>query len=99
MKTMQKQLQTNRLAGTAYGGEWFEAIFVALDELHDDVCAGRLNTLSGMALEEMVGWLDDIVYTAQETIVEIKAITPARIGTLAGRPGPRSGGDHDAQTS
>lgn len=55
---------------TLYSEVWFETVFQALDRLHDDVCAGRL---SGMQTVDVVGWLEDIIYTAEQTIDELRA--------------------------
>lgn len=57
---------------------WFEAIYAAMDRLHDavseeSVFPGRLNLVSPVIPAEMVGWLEDIIYTAQETIDEIRS--------------------------
>jgi hypothetical protein len=52
---------------------WFERVFQALDHLHDVVSTGRPDSVSTLAPAEMVGWLEDIIYTAQETVSEIRA--------------------------
>jgi hypothetical protein len=59
-----------------YDEAWFETVFMALDRLHDALSAGCLGTVSCVAPEDMVGWLEDIIYTAQEAIVEIRAQSP-----------------------
>lgn len=64
-----------------YSVAWFEALFDAIDRLHDDVCAGMLNHPTILAPEAMAGWLQDIVYTAQETIAELRANAPAVDGS------------------
>jgi len=60
-----------------YDEAWFETVFMALDRLHDAVSAGCPGAVSRVAPEDMVGWLEDIIYTAQEAIVEIRAQAPA----------------------
>ncbi|HMM29040.1 MAG TPA: hypothetical protein PKD46_12225 [Aggregatilineaceae bacterium] len=67
-----------------YSVAWFEDLFDALDRLHDDVCglgSGALDDPSALDAEAMAGWLEDIVYTAQETIAELRAIAPAARGS------------------
>ncbi len=75
---------------TVYDAAWFEALFNALDLLHDRVCAesdlsrtgttaqdGPVNTpVLPLDAADMVGWLEDIIYTAQETISEIREKLP-----------------------
>ncbi len=48
------------------------ALFQALDELHSAASEDRLNTLTTASKVELVGWLHELVYTAQETIAEIE---------------------------
>ncbi|HVO71322.1 MAG TPA: hypothetical protein VMT24_14830 [Aggregatilineaceae bacterium] len=60
----------------AYDEAWFETMFMALDRLHDALSASCLGTVSCVAPDGMVGWLEDIIYTAQEAIVEIRAQSP-----------------------
>ncbi|MBN1678842.1 MAG: hypothetical protein JW966_01030 [Anaerolineae bacterium] len=55
---------------------WFETVFAALDQLHNDVCTEPLNTVSTLAPADMIGWLEDIIYTAQETVNEIRVNYP-----------------------
>jgi hypothetical protein len=61
------------LAHADYDEVWFEKLFQAVDHLHDAASTGRLETASPVDPAEMVGWLQDIIYTAQETIFEIRA--------------------------
>jgi hypothetical protein len=63
-------------ADKCYDDEWFEAVFIALDHLHDAVSVGQPDSISPVIPADMVGWLQDIVYTAQEAIAEIQAKTP-----------------------
>jgi hypothetical protein len=48
------------------------ALFQALDELHSAASEDRLNTLTTVSKVELVGWLHELVYTAEETIAEIE---------------------------
>ena len=61
-----------QLVRSDYDTAWFEALFAALDQLHDAASAGQLGAASPLAVEDMVGWLGDIIYTAEQTIVEIR---------------------------
>lgn len=66
-----------------YDDEWFEAVFMALDHLHDAVSLNTPDTLTPSTPVDMVGWLQDIVYTAQEAIAEIQARIPETSGRKA----------------
>lgn len=48
------------------------AAFEALDDLHDAATEGNLQTITSLSRRDLVGWLTDLVYTAQETIAEIE---------------------------
>jgi hypothetical protein len=62
--------QTGR--APAFDVLWFEAVFAAFDRLHDALSAGCETAVLPVAPDDMVGWLEDIIYTAQESIVEIR---------------------------
>jgi hypothetical protein len=47
-------------------------LFDALDELHSAAGDGNLHALTTLSKVEMVGWLRELVFTAQETIAEIE---------------------------
>jgi hypothetical protein len=57
------------------------ALYQALDELHSAASEERLNTVTTLNKIELLGWLHDFVYTAQETIAEIEG------GTCSEKPG------------
>ena len=61
-----------QLAQASYDEAWFETLFLALDKLHDAVSEQRTSEVSPVAPTDMVGWLEDIIYTAQEAIVELR---------------------------
>jgi len=50
----------------------FAEMFEMLDELHTAASEGELHTMTSLNRRELVGWLRDLVYTAQETIAEIE---------------------------
>ncbi|NLX11857.1 MAG: hypothetical protein GXY36_19595 [Chloroflexi bacterium] len=70
---MMELFQPYQQIQAGYDAQWFEALFEAVDRLHDAASHGRLTCASPLEPEDMVGWLQDIIYTAQETISEIQA--------------------------
>ena len=42
-----------------------------LDELHSAASDGQLQNVTPLSHEELVGWLQELIYTAEETIAEI----------------------------
>lgn len=48
------------------------SLFEALDELHTAASDGTLHTVTTVGRVELVGWLRELMYTAQETITEIE---------------------------
>jgi hypothetical protein len=55
-----------------YSEDGMYQLFVQLDKLHDCASEGRLAEVTDLTNEEMRGWLEDIVYTARETIREME---------------------------
>ncbi len=55
-----------------YSAEGLEDVFLRLDLLHDYVSAGRLNDVTTLSRSELRGWLEDIIYTARETLREME---------------------------
>ena len=49
-----------------------EAVFEVFDDLHDAASEGQLQELTPLDNRELLGWLKELVYTAQETISEIE---------------------------
>jgi hypothetical protein len=49
-----------------------EAVFEVFDDLHDAASEGQLQELTALDNRELVGWLRELVFTAQETISEIE---------------------------
>ena len=72
------------LSRAPYDAAWFEMVFLALDCLHDDVSAARPGSVSPLGPAEMVGWLEEIIYTAQEAITEIRAKCEYVTGAING---------------
>jgi hypothetical protein len=60
-----------QLIQALYTDARFEALWRALDRLHDAASEGRLDEITTLPTAEVVAWLREIAYTAQETIHEI----------------------------
>jgi len=71
----QKQFQP-LIHAEVYNEAWFEMVFQAMDRLHDMASNGCLDATLRTDPAEMVGWLEDIIYTAQETIFELRTQIP-----------------------
>lgn len=50
----------------------FEALLEIVDRMHDAAAVDGMASVSTMDKREMIGWLDDIIYTAAETIRELE---------------------------
>lgn len=59
-----------------YTDAFLADLFRALDELHTAASENQVGVLSPLSEGELVGWLQDLVYTAQETIDEIEQHKP-----------------------
>lgn len=46
-------------------------LFEALDELHTASAEGRLRSVTTLTNAELIAWLQEVMYVAQEAIVEI----------------------------
>ncbi|MCS6870535.1 MAG: hypothetical protein NZ571_03675 [Anaerolineae bacterium] len=62
-----------RVYQTLFTEDRFAALFRTVDRLHDIVCEGKLAQVTTLSAEEVIGWLQDIGYTIQETIRELQA--------------------------
>jgi gluconate kinase len=51
----------------------FEVLLQIMDQLHDAATVNNLAAITPLTTREMIGWLDDIIYTAEETIRELEA--------------------------
>jgi 4-alpha-glucanotransferase len=49
-----------------------ESVLQTLDRLHDAVVEDNLETTCTVDRDTLVGWLEDIIYTAQEAIGELQ---------------------------
>jgi hypothetical protein len=84
----QKQQTDIRILQALFTDIRFESIFNAIDRLHDAASSGKLAEVTNLSKDEVIGWLRDIAYTANETIRELEA--PAA---------PFSGWGEQAETS
>ncbi|MBK8022044.1 MAG: hypothetical protein IPK19_11610 [Chloroflexi bacterium] len=55
-----------------YNDARLSALFDALDELHSAASDGNLGAVTTLSNADMIAWLRDLMYTAQETIEEIE---------------------------
>ncbi|MBI3915000.1 MAG: hypothetical protein HY327_12545 [Chloroflexi bacterium] len=58
-----------------YSAVGFERVHAKLDALHDLASEGRLAEATSLRASDIIGWLEDIIFTAEETIREIDAHT------------------------
>ena len=65
--TLQPNLQL--LYNTARLGDLFQA----LDELHSAASDGNVRAVTPLSNAELTSWLYEIIYTAQETMIEIES--------------------------
>ena len=54
-----------------YSAEGMEDIFLRLDLLHDYASAGRLDDVTPLSRAELRAWLEELIYTARETLREM----------------------------
>ena len=56
-----------------YSAEGMEEIFQRLDLLHDYASAGQLDEVTQLNRGELRGWLEELIFTARETLREMGA--------------------------
>lgn len=54
-----------------YSAEGMEELFLRLDLLHDYASSGRLDDVTPLSRAELRGWLEELIFTARETLREI----------------------------
>ena len=54
-----------------YSAEGMEELFLRLDLLHDYASNGQLQDVTPLSRTELRGWLEDLIYTARETLREM----------------------------
>jgi hypothetical protein len=55
-----------------YSAEGMEELFVRLDLLHDYASSGRLDEATPLSRAELRGWLEEVIFTARETLREME---------------------------
>jgi gluconate kinase len=55
-----------------YNDARLAGLFQSLDELHTAASEGHLATTTPLNHAELVGWLQELIYVAEQTIVEIE---------------------------
>ena len=55
-----------------YSAEGMEELFLRLDLLHDYAAEGRLEDATALSRADLRGWLEDLIYTARETLREME---------------------------
>ena len=68
----QKQKTDIRILQALFTDIRFESIFNAVDRLHDAASSGKLGEVTNLSSDEVIGWLRDIAYSANETIRELE---------------------------
>lgn len=61
-----------RVFQTLFTDDRFHSLFRTVDRLHDIVMEGKLEQVTNLPREEVIGWLKDIAYTVSETIRELE---------------------------
>lgn len=56
-----------------YSAEGMEELFVRLDLLHDYASSNRLDEVTPLSRAELRGWLEELIFTARETIREMES--------------------------
>lgn len=67
----QKELTLKELR-QEYSAEGLEQLFLKLDRLHDYASQGQLSLISPLDSNELRGWLEELIFTARETIREME---------------------------
>ncbi|NJL92960.1 MAG: hypothetical protein HC915_04180 [Anaerolineae bacterium] len=52
-----------------------DALLQMIDRLHDAAVVGAVNNVATLDTRDLIGWLDDIIFTAEETIRELQEHT------------------------
>jgi hypothetical protein len=68
----QKQQTDIRILQALFTDIRFESIFNAMDRLHDAAACGKLAEITNLSQDEVIAWLKEIAFTAQETIRELE---------------------------
>jgi hypothetical protein len=71
-----------------YESHFLADVFEQLDQLHTVVSEGQLHTLTTLDKQDVVGWLQELIFTAEETVKEMEncSAEPKPIIQLLDRP-------------
>lgn len=69
---MSQNLVPLKLLLSKVGDIQLESMLQTLDRLHEAVVADELDEVSSLDAPALIGWLEDIIFTAQETIGELQ---------------------------
>lgn len=69
--------QTEQNLAVLYNDNLLADLMDALDRLHTAASEGQLQAATSLSRRELAAWLNEVVYTAQETLRELGG-TPAR---------------------
>lgn len=61
-----------------------EVILQMIDALHDAAVVGDVKSVSPLDARTIIGWLDDIIFTAEETIRELQEARQETVPTPGG---------------
>ncbi len=67
-----------------YAAARLDELLATLDELHTAASDNSLETLSPRGKAELIGWLQDVAYTATETIAELQKTEPHQLRLVQG---------------
>ena len=70
-------LQNQHNLQVLYTDTYLADLFQTLDQLHTAVSEDQIKSVTPLNEQELIGWLRELVYTAQETIEEIEEHRPA----------------------
>jgi hypothetical protein len=59
-----------------YSAQAMEDLFLRLDRLHDYAAADQLEDVTPLSRAELQGWLEELIYTARETLKEMRVSRP-----------------------
>jgi hypothetical protein len=71
------ELVLNKHLHEEYSAQAMEDLFLRLDRLHDYAAAGQLENATPLSRAELQGWLEELIYTARETLKEMNVTRPA----------------------
>lgn len=54
------------------GDVHLETVLTTLDRLHDASAQGTVEAETNLESKQLIGWLEDIIFTAQETLKELQ---------------------------